>query len=176
MADALKHVSPGRMELHRKATFMAAYRVLLDWEEAGDVTQETFLALCGQEPPVPENKTRTWLKTVAVNKAIDRKRRQGRSPVWFGAQVPEAGQLTEPVDDLIGEEARELTGRALALLPQRQRQVLRMRVMEQMRFVDLAASLGITAGAAKTHFRRGLGTLARLLRNLRDNEDENDNG
>lgn len=177
MGHTVEHASREWMEVHQKPTFMAAYRVLLDWEEARDITQESFLALCGQQPPVAEGSTRQWLKTVATNKAIDRKRRQSRSPVEFQEQVPETtNQPGEPVHDLIGAEVRELTRRALLLLPERQRQVLRMRVMEDMRFVDLAQELGISDGAAKTHFRRGLGTLARLLRNLRDNEQENQDG
>jgi RNA polymerase sigma-70 factor (ECF subfamily) len=178
LSNTLQDALPDPIEVHRKPTFMAAYRVLLDWEEAKDVTQETFLALCRQQPPVAEARTRQWLKTVAVNKAIDRKRRQGRSRVEFRDSVPEVPSSgpPEPVHDLIGEEARELTRRALLLLPERQRQVLTMRVMEDMRFVDLAAQLGISDGAAKTHFRRGLSTLAHLLRNLRDTDQENNHG
>jgi RNA polymerase sigma-70 factor, ECF subfamily len=125
---------------------------------------------------VAEAKTRTWLKTVATNKAIDRKRRQGRSPVEFQEPVPETGihRPVDPIDDLIDEETTELIRQALTLLPQRQQQVLQMRVVEDMRFVDLARQLGITDGAAKTHFRRGLSTLGRLLRNLRDDEHEHE--
>lgn len=73
---------------------------------------------------------------------------------------------TSPSQRLLGEELRERMQRALLDLPQRDREVLVLRHLEQLSVADTAEVLGISSGAVKV---RNLRALERL-RNLLDQE------
>jgi RNA polymerase sigma-70 factor (sigma-E family) len=59
-------------------------------------------------------------------------------------------------------ESREILGH-LDRLPRRQREVLVLRYYGQLREAEIAAALGISAGAVKTHSSRGLKALRPVL-------------
>jgi len=158
--------------VHKDRTFRAALRVLANRDEALDVTQEAFLALHRHAGRVPDDAVGPWLVRVATNRSIDRVRRRKRART-----TPLSGEVPAP-DDRPAESAARAEEHArvraaLAKLPERQRQVLAMRVMEQRTFVELSRALGISEGAAKVHFRRGLAALrARLAPDPRGDRDE----
>jgi len=58
------------------------YRLLLDWEEARDVAQETFIQAWRALPRYrPEGKFQSWLFQIGARKALDLLRRRARSPL-----------------------------------------------------------------------------------------------
>ncbi len=149
---------------HQTRTFRAAFRILANRDEALDVTQEAFLALHQNAAAVPGDAVAPWLVRVATNRSLDRVRRRKR------LATTELRDITAPdraSDAAERNENKERVLAALAKLPERQRQVLAMRVMEQMTFVELSCALDISEGAAKVHFRRGLKALRDLLEDQR---------
>jgi len=78
--------------------------------------------------------------------------------------VPPA-ELAEPgADDavMLAEEHREVMA-ALRRLPRRQREVLVLRYWSELSEVQIAQTLGISAGAVKSTASRGLDALERLI-------------
>jgi RNA polymerase sigma-70 factor, ECF subfamily len=75
-----------------------------------------------------------------------------------------------PSEQLLREELRERVRAALGRLPERDREVLALRYLEQLPIRDVAEVLGITEGAAKVRHLRALERLRRLL------EDEPEEG
>ncbi|MGN6090382.1 MAG: RNA polymerase sigma factor [Actinomycetales bacterium] len=63
---------------------------------------------------------------------------------------------------LMREEQRQLVA-ALARLPERQREALVLRYWLDLREVEIAEAMGISAGAVKSHIFRAMGALGRLL-------------
>lgn len=149
------------VQRHQQSTYRAAYRILADREEALDVAQDAFLALHRQGRAVAVERAGGWLYRVATNRALDRVRRRGR------VRPLDVEPVAPPDDGPAEAAARAEEGvRALAelaRLPERQRQVLAMRVLEASSFPAIADALGISEGAAKVHFRRGLQSLRRRL-------------
>lgn len=159
------------MARFQEPTFRAAYRVLGDREEALDATQEAFLALHARLDSVPSEVTGAWLVRVVTHRALDRVRRRGRVSFDPLAGETETASTPAPAAAAAQAEERQRVVEALARLPERQREVVTLRLLQQETFVDLAAALGISQGAAKVHFRRGLRALRRHLSPLTPHEE-----
>jgi len=146
-------------ELYRRHTprlYLLILRLLGGMEsDAEDAVQETWLRVCEQlvrfrwDAAFP-----TWLRAIGVNVARDVLRRYGRDPSRTGN--PEADPPTKPLplDERIDLE------RAIAILPDGYRQVLVLHDIEGMNHREVAAELGISAGASK----KQLFNARRLLR------------
>jgi len=142
---------PAFAGLHAIA-YRVAYKILGDRGDAEDVAQEAMAraALRWSELAArPEG----WVCRVATNLAIDRYRRRQRPVVPLGSLVA--------VDPYLGE--RMDLCRALAGLSRRQREVVVLRYLVDRSEVEVAAALGCSVGAVKSHGARGLAILRRRL-------------
>lgn len=133
---------------------------------AEDVVQEVFLALwknAERYDPVLSSEA-AFVATVARRRVIDQRRKLGRAQVEELPDEPRAEPDAglEHVD--LGEEARAAES-ALARLPKKQREVLRLAIVDGLTHVEIAARLALPLGTVKSHVRRGLervrGALAR---------------
>jgi RNA polymerase sigma-70 factor (ECF subfamily) len=70
---------------------------------------------------------------------------------------------TSPSQHLLRQEQRQRVRQALARLPERDREVLVLRHLEQLSVADTAEVLGISAGAVKTRHVRALDRLRAFL-------------
>ena len=156
---------------HRERAYRAAFRVLARADEALDVVQESFLALRDHLDRVPDECAGAWLARVAWRKALDRVRRP--DPL---RRASDAAVVPAAVPDPGDEELRARVRTALGELPERQADVIGLRIYENETFVEIARVLGITEGAAKTHFRRGVTALRHRLAPLRVDLDPERNG
>jgi RNA polymerase sigma factor (sigma-70 family) len=150
--------------------FGLVYRVLGDRMETEDVLQEAFLKLAEatelQTRPDPE--VGAWLRRVGLNLAFNRVRSARRAR----ERLQRVGRL-EADDDasLVGpsrlverDEQRAVVRRALAEVPERQRECLLLR-HSGYSYAEIAATLGIAMGsvgvllaraedAFRVHYRR----------------------
>lgn len=60
-------------------------------------------------------------------------------------------------------ELRSVIARGLASLPAQQRDAVRLRVVEELSYEDLAGRLGVTQGTARARVSRGLRALSRIV-------------
>jgi len=137
--------------------------------DAEDIVQETFLRLHRQ---VAENgeasvrKMSSWLFRVAHNLAMDAIRKQGRE----GRKRERAAQAeggADKVDALGGMMQREASERALAelhKLPDEQRHVILLRIIQGMTFREIGQVTGLTVGNVSYRINQGLQELARRLK------------
>ncbi len=144
------------VERHKDRAYAAAYRILANRDEALDVLQESLLALYQRLGAVDDEWAGPWLVRVASNRAIDRWRKSRRESI---APVLPLRAAESPVDD----ELRSQVLAALDRLSPKQREVVLLRIFEELRFSAIAANLNISEGAVKTHFRRGLAALRDIL-------------
>jgi len=133
---------------------------------AEDVLQEVFLALwknAGRFDPELSSEA-AFVTTVARRRVIDQRRREGRAPLEELIEDPCAAPDPELERIDLGEEARAAEA-VLETLPKKQREVLRLAIVDGMTHVEIAARLALPLGTVKSHVRRGLervrGALAR---------------
>ncbi len=154
-----------------EAVLLFLTRRTLDVELAVELTAETFaiaLRSWGRLAGLKREQQRAWLFTVAGRRFARYLRRasiERRLVQRLGIQVPVVGQ-----EDLVVIEQRagldglrEALGRELSLLSAEQREALRLRVVEERSYVEVAERLGVSEQAARARVSRGLRALAYAL-------------
>ena len=140
-----------------------AARMLADRTEAEDVTQEAMLRLWHMAPDwrQGEAKVATWLYRVASNLCLDRLRK---------SRPRGLDEVAEPEDSTPGVVARLIEAdrmlaldKALAALPDRQRQAVVLRHIEGLSNPEIAAVMDIGVEAVESLVARGKKGLAGLL-------------
>ncbi|RUL84625.1 RNA polymerase sigma factor [Tautonia sociabilis] len=148
-----------------------AFRIVGEVETARDVVQETFLKLCGQDRDRVEPHLAEWLFTVCRNRALDVLRKEGRvnrsaDPETRLSVVPAAD--ADPSD---GQERRDELDRVLrllALLPESQQEVIRLRFQEGFSYKEISRITGFSVGNVGYLLHMGLRSLRGRLGVPRD--------
>jgi len=140
-----------------------AARMLSDRTEAEDVAQEAMLRLWRIAPDWQQGEARvaTWLYRVASNLCLDRLRRSRPRGL---EEVAEPEEATPGVVARLIEADRVLAlDKALAALPDRQRQAVVLRHIEGLTNPEIAAVMDIGVEAVESLVARGKKGLAALL-------------
>ncbi len=164
----------GFVDLYRREAEMIltfCSRRVLDAEAAVDLTAETFAQAFGSRRGFrgsSEVEARAWLLTIA-RRQIARYLRRGvmdRSAVMrLGIQIPrlEAAEAEE-IERRAGlGELRAAVGLELARLGEEQREALRLRVVEERPYEEIARMLGVRETTVRARVSRGLRALRGAL-------------
>jgi RNA polymerase sigma factor (sigma-70 family) len=164
-----------RRESPMLLTFCA--RQVLDAETALDLVAETFAqAYRGRRGfrGTTAVEARAWLLTIA-RRQIARYLRKGALDRRLVARVGFAVPVMAPDEIAEVERRAELPalrsalGAELAKLTEEQREALRLRVVEERSYEEVARSLGVTEATARARVSRGLGAMGAALEPLRLN-------
>lgn len=98
-----------------------------------------------------------WLYTVAQRRLADAARRGRRGGESLAELDSDRLRVVEGAE--YGPGAARAIGRAILELPERQRRVVTMKLLEGSSFAEIAAQLGATEAACKMRFARGLEAL-----------------
>jgi RNA polymerase sigma-70 factor (ECF subfamily) len=145
-------------ELFRRYTPLlqrAMARDLRSAEEANDLVQQTFLHLHRSRLDFePGRKLKPWIFTIALNLKREFFRRSKRR---YETSLDD-DRAAEPFEGPRGQErfdaARETT-RALAALPDEQREVIELHWFAGLSFPEVAEAVGSTVAAVKVRAHRG---------------------
>jgi len=171
---------------HREQLMLFLLGMLRDRSAAEDVLQQTFSKLHGQlkqqqRPAVPpcsaeetegnpvsENTlpelTAGWLFRVARNEAVQLKRDQLRAArhqqglSWFWEHT-----RSEQRDELVDLEQREKIWQVVDELPAEMRQVIHLRIVDDLKFREIADKLGIPLGTVLTRMTRAVKLLRQRI-------------
>ena len=135
-----------------------------DRDEAEEVLQMAYLAvLDGHARYDGRSSFRTWLFGVIRRTAASARRRRWLRRALLLRHAHRVAR-PEPEEELVADEpvARALAD-ALARLSARQRSLLQLVFYHGLTVDEAGAALGISAGAARTHYARGKARLAALL-------------
>ncbi|MCA3451351.1 MAG: RNA polymerase sigma factor [Rhodobacter sp.] len=137
--------------------------MLADRTEAEDVTQEAMLRLWRMAPDwrQGEAKVATWLYRVASNLCLDRLRKSRPRGLDEVAEPEDAAPGV--VARLIGADRMLALDKALAALPDRQRQAVVLRHIEGLTNPEIAAVMDIGVEAVESLVARGKKGLTALL-------------
>ena len=152
----MEHPAGGAFRRHYEQVYRFLRRRTGDHALAEELAQAVFVdaaaqlrSLSREGPPVL-----AWLYTVARRRLADHVRRASRAQV--GRLEDVAGVDTAATYGI--DVALALSG-ALARLPDGQRRVVVMRLLEGWSFREIAARVGATEAACKMRFSRGLEAL-----------------
>jgi RNA polymerase sigma-70 factor (ECF subfamily) len=148
--------------VHRDTVFRFLLRRTRHAERAEDLTQQVFLEAARDRPRVGagEPPLLAWLYTVARRRFLDESDRPS------AASLPERDLVA--TDDALhyGREVANGIRIAMQRISPEHRDVLSRRLLEGVPFAEIAERQGMTEGAVKMRFRRGLAELQRELGRL----------
>ncbi|MCG3181591.1 MAG: RNA polymerase sigma factor CarQ [Phycisphaerae bacterium] len=139
---------------HLPSALAVATRLLHDRASAEDAVQEALLRIVRHRSQYdPDRPFTTWLYAILRNICMDVLRRRHRQRRAIEQASLLIREYVPPAAPASGE------GDLLARLPRGERDVLSLRIVEDLPFRDVAAALGISEDAARKRAQRGLDRL-----------------
>ncbi|HYL71656.1 MAG TPA: RNA polymerase sigma factor [Candidatus Dormibacteraeota bacterium] len=157
--DGVEHVFERMVHDHQDRLYALGYALTGNRHDAEEVAQDTFLrayrALVRYPPDrVRELKQRPWLHRIAVNVARNMRRRPAPRLVELNGSEQDAAP---------GPESRALrrlemdgVAASLAGLPDRYREAVVLRYVQELSYAEAAEVLGQPIGTVKSNVHRGL--------------------
>lgn len=145
-----------------------AMRMLGNRTEAEDITQDAMMRLWKVAPDwvSGQAKVSTWLYRVTMNLCVDHLRKNKPDRL---ADVPEPEDGSPSVADRMQDKARkDALQLALEQLPERQRQAVILRHIEELPNPEIAGVMGISVEAVESLTARGKRALAGILAGRRE--------
>jgi len=154
------------VQLYQRRVFNLIFRMLQDYEEASEVTQEAFLAAWqGLSSFRGEARFSTWLYRIAYNcalKQLDARKRE--KALHTALQAEQTSESTDPKDALLELlDNQEMIQKQLSQLPPKYRIVLILRHLQDMTYEEMAEVLTMPVGTIKTHLFRARNLLKERL-------------
>lgn len=133
--------------------------------EAEEIVQDSFVAMHGKWGRLREpEKAVGYLRRTVLNRARSSLRRHR---VADKHSAPDTAVSPSAEQHALAAESRAAVIAALHRLPTRQREVLVLRYYGNLSEADIAATLGISRGAVKSHASRGMTALRSSLEDSR---------
>ena len=137
----------------------AARLILRDAELARDAVQEALIRAWRDLPGLRDpDRFEAWLHRLTVNACLDLARRRRRRPIEVELDPIDSPATSDPSGALAD---RELVNGALLRLDPGHRAVVALHYLLGMPLPDVAASLGIPLGTAKSRLHHALATMRR---------------
>ena len=138
------------------AVFNASYRIVLNAQDAEEITQDSFLKTFANLDSFEgsERDFVAYVKTIAVNKSIDMFRKRSREP--FYEEIDNTADRIDDDDTDFEDFPIEKIKEALNNLPDGYRMTITMRLIEGMEFADIAEMMEIKESTVRSQYARGL--------------------
>lgn len=152
------------VDRYRAYLFQAVFAVLRDAKTAEDVTQEAFLNIYRALPRYENQGFKTWITRIAVNRAIDERRREIRrrevptDGVALAQVQPNedsvSGQNERPDSAVLTKERREHLQNRLDQLPDGYRSVVHAHYFRDQSYKEIAEETGLEPKTVKMRLYR----------------------
>jgi len=131
-----------------------ARRFVNSHEDADDLTQDIFLKIWTALPSFRgEAQLFTWVYRIAVNEAMDRLRREKvRAALRFASLDAEMEKRIDNDPWFDGTPAQRALSKAVAALPEKQRQVFILRYYDEMPYEEMSQVLETSVGSLKASY------------------------
>ncbi len=165
------------VQRYQRRVFNLVYRMLRQYEEATEITQETFLA-AWQGLPAFRGDARfpTWLYRIAYNcslKQLELRKRDRALQVALEAEqvLEDANNENRANAEIDARDRQALIQEHLSHLPAKYRIVLILRHLQDMTYEEMAEILTMPIGTIKTHLFRARNLLKERLQSLNREPD-----
>lgn len=142
------------MRRHNQRVFRTIRSIVSSNEDAEDVVQQAYLAAFAKLAQFRgDAEFSTWLTRIAINEALQRKRKVAAFQVIDGADA--ADDRATPEEDVYRNEVAHLLESTIDELPDGLRTVFVLRDVEELTTSETAECLGLTQEAVRVRLHRG---------------------
>jgi RNA polymerase sigma-70 factor (ECF subfamily) len=127
--------------------------------DAEDIVQEAFVRFWRKQHDISN---RGLLYATVRSIALDFLRRDSRRAKRESTALADVDPKVEPQFEMEDDSQRQLIA-ALKLLPGEQREVLTLKIWNELTFAEIASALGISQNTAASRYRYALATLKKHL-------------
>lgn len=148
---------------YQRPIYFLALRMVKNPETADDITQKTFLkayrALAGFQF---KSSLKTWLSAIALNLCRTELSKTKRDTAELPEQIPDASvEIQQEREE--SQHRRFLLKQALDQLPLRQKEVVLLRIYQEMPFKEIAETLDSNETAVKVNFHYAMKSLKKWI-------------
>lgn len=132
--------------------------IVLDHDDADDVLQNTFIKVFRSlENFKGESKLFSWMYRIATNEAITFINQKARKNKISNEEVAQRAIENLPADEYFeGDELQLKLQKAVALLPEKQQLVFRMKYFEDLKYEEISEIVGTSVGALKASYHHAV--------------------
>lgn len=146
---------------YQRVLFTVALRMLGDYDEASDATQNAFIRIYRRLDSYDRRyRFFSWAYRIVVNECLNA-RRARRVSERLGEEVLSAG--VAPVDTLEVEERRRAVQLAIVALPPMYRQIVVLRHFTGLSYEEISEATGVAVKTVKSRLHTARQRLARML-------------
>jgi RNA polymerase sigma-70 factor (ECF subfamily) len=154
--------------LFQRKVYLLAYSFFRNHEDALDIVQETFLRFFQKVDLFEEGKNfQNWLLQIAKNLCIDHYRKQHKKDqenlVDASPEEAQFGGGDVKTDPARSADLKDVFGRCLSRLSERQRLIFVMRHYNQLQYTEIAQILNIAVGTVKSLNFKAIQNLKALM-------------
>jgi RNA polymerase sigma-70 factor (ECF subfamily) len=149
---------------YQDKVFRLCFKILRNEDDASEALQDAFLsAFRGLGNFKSESTFSTWLYRIATNAALMKYRRrrdghisyeQSQSTLEDSEPLAIADWSSQPLEELLDSETREILSREVDRLPANEREVFVLRDMMEQSNEQVAGELGLSVAAVKSRLHR----------------------
>jgi len=151
---------------YRKKITQLLYRMMKNYEDAEDIYQEAILKATQRIDAFDSSRNfYNWLYTIATNHCINQlKKRYRKLDKKYCEEILRAtwGEK-EPLKILENQELREYIHREIESLPERQRRVVQLRLLDGLSYEEISKVLGGNVNSIRSLFRHARNSLRMRL-------------
>ena len=165
------------VQRYQRIVFNLVYRMLQQYEEATEITQETFLAAWQGLPSFRgDARFPTWLYRIAYNcslKQLELRKRDRALQIALEAEktLEQANDQQRENAELDAHDRQMLIQEHLSHLPSKYRIVLVLRHLQDMTYEEMAEILTMPVGTIKTHLFRARNLLKERIQSIYRDSD-----
>lgn len=156
---------------YKKSVYHLTYRMVHDYEDAADLSQETFLkAYQGLRKFKRRSSFHTWLYRIAVNLCINFLRKKGNRQF---VELDHAHSVHHPdvLDKLEQEDLQDVVSKAVRQLPEKQRVAVILRIYHGLSHKEISDILGCSVGTVKANYFHAIRNLRKKFSTTVDSRE-----
>jgi RNA polymerase sigma-70 factor (ECF subfamily) len=160
---------------YKKSVYYLTYRMVHDYEDAADLSQETFLkAYQGLRRFKKRSSFHTWLYRITINLCINHLRKKG-SRRYVGLEKAQTVKEPDVLEKLELEELQDRVNGAVRALPEKQRAAVILRIYHGLSHKEISNVLGCSVGTVKANYFHAIRNLRKSLKYSVDSEEKVEN-
>jgi RNA polymerase sigma-70 factor (ECF subfamily) len=149
---------------YKKSVYYLTYRMVHDYEDAADLSQETFLkAYQGLRKFKRRSSFHTWLYRITINLCINHLRRK-ESRRYVGLEKVQTVKNPDVLEKLELEELQNRVNGAVNALPEKQRAAVILRIYHGLSHKEISDILGCSVGTVKANYFHAIRNLRKSLK------------